>query len=69
MSTLQGKIAAIQEANYVGRNRPAYGGYVSEDPAVQAKHAEHVDEAVWITKEAKRLGITARQFIDGDYVK
>lgn len=69
MSTLQGKIAAIQEANRVGGNKLPCGGYVAEDPAVQAKQAEHFDEALWITREAKRLGITTRQFIDGDYVK
>lgn len=69
MSTLQRRIAGIQEANLVGRNRMPCGGYKVEDPAVQAKNAEHFDEAVWITKEAKRLGITTRQFIDGDYTK
>lgn len=69
MNTLARRIAGIQEANYVGRNKLPCGGYVAEDPAVQAKHAEHIDEAVWITREAKRLGITTSQFIDGDYVK
>ena len=69
MSTLQGKIVAIQEANRVGNNKLPCGDYVYTDPAVQAKQAEHYDEAVWITMEAKRLGITTRQFIDGDYKK
>ena len=69
MNTLARRIAGIQEANRVGNNKLPCGGYVAEDPAVQAKHAEHVDESVWITREAKRLGITPSQFIDGDYVK
>ena len=69
MSYLNTKINAITEANLVGRNKLPCGGYVAEDPAVTAKNAEHFDEAVWITKEAKRLGITTRQFIDGDYTK
>lgn len=69
MSYLNTKINAIQEANRVGNNKLPCGGYKAEDPAIQAKNAEHYDEAVWITMEAKRLGITTRQFIDGDYTK
>jgi hypothetical protein len=67
MNTLARRIAGIQEANLVGNNKLPCGEYVAEDPAVTAKNAEHYDEAVWITKEAKRLGITTSQFIDGDY--
>lgn len=69
MTTLAQRIAGIQEANRVGNNKLPCGGYTEVDPAVQAKNAEHYDEAVWITMEAKRLGITTRQFIDGDYTK
>jgi hypothetical protein len=33
-----------------------------------AKYQEHVSEAVWITQEARKRGITPNQFIAGDYV-
>jgi hypothetical protein len=33
-----------------------------------AKYQEHVSEAVWITQEARKRGITTDQFIAGDYV-
>jgi hypothetical protein len=34
-----------------------------------AKYQEHVEEARWITQEARKRGITTAQFIAGDYDK
>ena len=69
MSYLHKALAGIHEANRVGRNKPSYGTVEPVDPAVRAKYQEHVEEARWIAQEAKKLGITANQFIDGDYDK
>lgn len=67
MSYLHRALAGIHEANRVGRNKPSYGTVEPVDPAVRAKYQEHYDEAVWIATEAKKRGITANQFIAGDY--
>ena len=67
MSYLQRALAGIHEANRVGRNKPSYGTVEPVDPAVRAKYQEHVSEAVWITQEARKRGITPNQFIAGDY--
>ena len=67
MNYLHRAIAGIHEANRVGRNKPSYGAVEAEDPAVRAKYQEHVSEAVWITQEARKRGITPNQFIAGDY--
>lgn len=67
MSYLHKAIAGIHEANRVGRNKPAYGAVELVDPAVRGKYQEHVEEALWITQEARKRGITTTQFINGDY--
>lgn len=67
MSYLHKAIAGIHEANRVGSNKPSYGTVEPVDPAVRAKYQEHVAEAVWITQEARKRGITPNQFIAGDY--
>lgn len=69
MSYLHKAIAGIHEANRVGRNKLPYGDVETIDPAVRAKYQEHVEEARWIAQEAKKRGITANQFIAGDYDK
>ena len=69
MSYLTRALAGIKEANRVGRNKLPCGAVEAEDPAVRAKYQEHVDEAVWITQEARKRGITTDQFIAGDYDK
>jgi hypothetical protein len=53
----------------VGRNKLPCGAVEAQDPAVRAKYQEHVEEARWIAQEAKKRGITANQFIAGDYDK
>ena len=68
MSYLHKALAGIQEANRVGRNKLPCGAVEPVDPAVRAKYQEHYDEAVWITQEARKRGITTDQFIAGDYV-
>ena len=68
MSYLHRALAGIHEANRVGGNRLQCGTVEAIDPAVRAKYQEHVSEAVWITQEAKKRGITPNQFIAGDYV-
>jgi hypothetical protein len=68
MSYLHKALAGKAEANRVGRNKLPYGDVEAIDPAVRAKYQEHVSEAVWITQEAKKRGITPNQFIAGDYV-
>jgi hypothetical protein len=68
MSYLHKALAGKAEANRVGRNKLPYGDVETIDPAVRAKYQEHVSEAVWITQEAKKRGITPNQFIAGDYV-
>jgi hypothetical protein len=68
MSYLHRALAGIHEANRVGRNKTSYGVVEPVDPAVRAKYQEHVAEAVWITQEARKRGITPDQFIAGDYV-
>lgn len=67
MSYLHRAIAGIHEANRVGRNKPSYSTVEPVDPAVMGKYQEHVEEAVWIAQEARKRGITANQFIAGDY--
>ena len=67
MSYLHRALAGIHEANRVGRNKPSYSTVEPVDPAVRAKYQEHVEEAIWIAQEAKKRGITANQFIAGDY--
>jgi hypothetical protein len=57
----------MHEANRVGGNRLQCGAVEAIDPAVRAKYQEHYDEAVWITQEARKRGITTDQFIAGDY--
>ena len=69
MSYLHRALAGIHEANRVGCNKLPYGDAETIDPAVRAKYQEHVDEAVWITQEARKRGITTDQFIAGDYDK
>ena len=69
MSYLHKALAGIHEANRVGRNKPSYGTVEPIDPAVRAKYQEHIEEALWIAQEAKKRGITANQFIAGDYDK
>lgn len=69
MSYLHKALAGIQEANRVGRNKLPCGAVEAEDPAVRAKYQEHIEEARWIAQEARKLGITANQFIAGDYDK
>jgi hypothetical protein len=67
MSYLHKALAGIHEANRVGGNRLKCRAVEPVDPAVRAKYQEHYDEAVWITQEAKKRGITTDQFIAGDY--
>ena len=67
MSYLHRALAGIHEANRVGGNKPSYSAVEPVDPAVRAKYQEHYDEAVWITQEARKRGITTDQFIAGDY--
>ena len=69
MSYLTRALAGIKEANRVGRNKLPYGDAETIDPAVRAKYQEHYEEAVWITQEARKRGITTDQFIAGDYDK
>ena len=68
MSYLHRALAGIHEANRVGRNRLQCGAVEASDPWAMAKYQEHVAEAVWITQEARKRGITTDQFIAGDYV-
>ena len=68
MSYLTRALAGIHEANRVGSNRLQCRAVEPVDPAVRAKYQEHYDEAVWITQEARKRGITTDQFIAGDYV-
>jgi hypothetical protein len=67
MSYLHRALAGIHEANRVGGNRLQCRAVEPVDPAVRAKYQEHYDEAVWITQEARKRGITTDQFIAGDY--
>jgi hypothetical protein len=69
MSYLHKALAGIYEANRVGRNKLPYGAVEAQDPWARAKYQEHVEEARWITQEAKKRGITTAQFIAGDYDK
>lgn len=69
MSYLHKALAGIQEANRVGGNKLPCRAVEASDPAVRAKYQEHVEEALWIAQEAKKRGITADQFIAGDYDK
>lgn len=68
MSYLHKALAGKAEANRVGRNKLPYGDVEAIDPWAMAKYQEHVSEAVWITQEARKRGITPNQFIAGDYV-
>jgi hypothetical protein len=68
MSYLHKALAGKAEANKVGRNRLQCGTVEAQDPWAMAKYQEHVAEAVWITQEARKRGITPDQFIAGDYV-
>jgi hypothetical protein len=68
MSYLHKALAGIHEANRVGRNKLPYGDVEASDPWAMAKYQEHVEEARWITQEARKRGITTDQFIAGDYV-
>jgi len=68
MSYLHKALAAKAEANRVGGNKLQCGAVEASDPWAMAKYQEHVSEAVWITQEAKKRGITPNQFIAGDYV-
>jgi hypothetical protein len=67
MSYLHKALAGIQEANRVGRNKLPCGAVEASDPWAMAKYQEHVAEALWITQEARKRGITTDQFIAGDY--
>ena len=69
MSYLTRALAGIKEANRVGRNKLPYGAVEPSDPWARAKYQEHIEEALWIAEEAKKRGITANQFIAGDYDK
>jgi hypothetical protein len=69
MSYLHKALAGKAEANRVGGNKLQCGAIETIDPAVRAKYQEHVEEARWIAQEAKKRGITANQFIAGDYDK
>jgi hypothetical protein len=69
MSYLQRALAGIHEANRVGNNKLQCRAVEPVDPAVRAKYQKYHDEAVWIAQEAKKRGITADQFIAGDYDK
>lgn len=67
MSYLHRALTGIHEANRVGGNKLQCGAVEAIDPAVRGKYQEHYDEAVWITQEARKRGITTDQFIAGDY--
>lgn len=67
MSYLHRALAGIHEANRVGGNRLQCGAVEASDPAIRGKYQEHIEEALWIATEAKKRGITANQFIAGDY--
>ena len=67
MSYLHKALAGKAEANRVGGNKLQCGAVEPTDPWAMAKHQEHVSEAVWITQEARKRGITPNQFIAGDY--
>ena len=69
MSYLHKALAGIHEANRVGRNKLPCGTVEATDPWAMAKYQEHVEEARWITQEARKRGITTAQFIAGDYDK
>jgi hypothetical protein len=69
MSYLHKALAGIHEANRVGRNKLPCGVVEATDPWAMAKYQEHVEEARWITQEARKRGITTAQFIAGDYDK
>jgi len=68
MSYLHKALASKAEANRVGGNKLQCGDVEAQDPWAMAKYQEHVAEAVWITQEARKRGITTDQFIAGDYV-
>jgi hypothetical protein len=68
MSYLHKALAGIHEANRVGGNKIPCGDVEAIDPWARAKYQEHVSEALWITQEARKRGITPNQFIAGDYV-
>jgi hypothetical protein len=67
MSYLHKALASKAEANRVGGNKLQCGTVEPVDPWAMAKYQEHVSEAVWITQEARKRGITPNQFIAGDY--
>jgi hypothetical protein len=69
MSYLHKALAGIHEANRVGNNKLQCRAVEPVDPAVEAKYQKYHDEAVWITQEARKRGITTDQFIAGDYDK
>jgi hypothetical protein len=69
MSYLHKALAGIHEANRVGNNKLPCRAVEPVDPAVEAKYQKYHDEAVWITQEARKRGITTDQFIAGDYDK
>ena len=69
MSYLHKAIAGIQEANRVGGNKLQCRAVEPTDPWARAKYQEHIEEALWIAQEARKLGITSDQFIAGDYDK
>ena len=69
MSYLTRALAGIHEANRVGNNKLPCGAVEASDPWAMAKYQEHVEEARWITQEARKRGITTAQFIAGDYDK
>ena len=69
MSYLHKALAGIHEANRVGNNKLQCRAPQPVDPAVEAKYQKYHDEAVWITQEARKRGITTAQFIAGDYDK
>jgi hypothetical protein len=68
MSYLHKALAGKAEANRVGGNKLQCGAVEASDPWAMAKYQDHYDEAVWITQEARKRGITTDQFIAGDYV-
>ena len=67
MSYLHRALAGIHEANRVGGIRLQCRAVEPSDPAVRGKYQEHIEEALWIATEARKRGITANQFIAGDY--
>ena len=69
MSYLTRALAGIHEANRVGNNKLQCRAVEASDPWAMAKYQEHYEEAVWITQEARKRGITTDQFIAGDYDK